>query len=174
MQTTHFVVSVAVIALLCILFIASTGNARAPSADPGTFSGKVRYVTDGDTFFIGDVKIRIWGIDALESDQPAQDPVTGRAVPIAANATKALIRLAKGRTVVCRVMHRDDYNRIVAQCFVGSEDIGRIMVQQGHALDWPAYSRGYYAEDEAYARQRGLGVWQTTFMQPWIWRRLNP
>lgn len=174
MQNAHLALVVLAIAVLCIVIIASTGNARTINADPGTFSGKVRYVSDGDTFFIGDHKVRLWGVDAPEMKQPFLHRVSGQSVPAGRHAQQALRRIVKGRTVTCQIKHRDDFGRIVAQCFVGTEDIGRILVQQGHALDWPHYSRGLYADDEQYARSRGNGIHTTSYTQPWIWRRLNP
>ena len=175
MQNASLALTVLAIALVCIAIIASTGNARTINADPGTFSGKVRYVTDGDTFFIGDHEIRLWGVDAPEMKQPFYHRVSGQPVPAGRQAQQALRRIVKGKTVTCRIKHRDRFGRIVGQCFIGTEDIGRIMIQQGHAFDWPHYSRGLYAADEQYARSRGNGIWTTRFdSTPWTWRRLNP
>ena len=67
-------------------------------------------------------------------------------------------------------MGKDRYNRTLAQCRVGQDDIGGWMVQRGHALAYRRYSRGYVADEEA-ARLAKLGVWQGSFTKPWDWRR---
>lgn len=56
-------------------------------------SGRVTRIADGDTFWIDSrsVRIRVWGLDAPETDQPG-----GSA------ATAALARLIAGHTLRCR------------------------------------------------------------------------
>lgn len=96
----------------------------------------VRYVHDGDTFYLKGVKepIRIWGIDAPEIGDPG-----------GAKSKGALKRLALGKSVRCVKMDRDHYNRIVAKCFLSDgRDIAAELVKRGHAFDMPRYSGGYY------------------------------
>jgi endonuclease YncB( thermonuclease family) len=38
------------------------------------------------------------------------------------------------------------------------------------AFDWPRYSKGEYADEQAHARAMKLGVWSGTFTYPWEWR----
>lgn len=174
---SNFLTIIGVLALVCVLLIALPGSSPSDartSSSASRIEGKVRWVADGDTFFIGDTKIRLWGIDALETDQPAISATSGNQVPAAANAQKALRRIVKGQTVLCVVRHRDRHGRPVAQCYARGEDIGKVLVQQGHALDYPQYSKGHYRPDEAYARRNGLGIHRTLHDKPWIWRKLNP
>jgi endonuclease YncB( thermonuclease family) len=35
-------------------------------------------------------------------------------------------------------------DRIVAQCFLGGQDIAAEIVRAGHACDWPKFSAGHY------------------------------
>lgn len=88
---------------------------------------------DGDTFRCGPTHVRLWGVDAPEHDTPA-----GPA------STAALGRLLGSGAVTC---HRKgtSYGRVVAMCWVDGRDLAGAMVDAGQAVDWPRYSRGYYA-----------------------------
>lgn len=90
-------------------------------------------VIDGDTLACGDQRIRLWGVDAPES-YTAAGPA----------ATRALAHLTTGQTLVCKAKGKS-YSRTVAQCWIGQLDVAAEMVRQGHAVDWPKYSKGYYA-----------------------------
>jgi endonuclease YncB( thermonuclease family) len=107
----------------------------------------VTHVVDGDTFDIREarrtVRIRICGIDAPESRERG-----------GAEATRALRSIVENRTVRCVQVgggtpcdgrsEATSYNRIVAQCFVGTTDIATEMVRRGQACDWPFFSGGHY------------------------------
>lgn len=99
-------------------------------ADP---AGLVK-VIDGDSLRVGSAEVRLWGINAPEWDAPG-----------GAAATAFLRGLVWRRVVRCRAVgDRDSYGRIVAQCFVGSVDLGGALVEAGYARDWPKFSGGYY------------------------------
>jgi hypothetical protein len=38
------------------------------------------------------------------------------------------------------------------------------------AFDWPKYSMGEYADEQAQAKANHRGMWARTFMPPWEWR----
>lgn len=115
------------LAIILALLLASPASAE-------TFSGLVTSVTDGDTFRIGSVRVRIWGIDAPERNEAG-----------AGAATRALTALAAGREVTCRLRDIDRYGRAVGQCFVSGRDVAAELVSTyGVARDWPKYSGGYY------------------------------
>ncbi|WP_287309921.1 hypothetical protein [Mesorhizobium sp.] len=44
------------------------------------------------------------------------------------------------------------------------------MVEHGQALDWPTYSNGAYAGQQAKAKASKIGLWVGTFQVPWDWR----
>jgi endonuclease YncB( thermonuclease family) len=74
-------------------------------------------------------------------------------------AALALSDFIGSRTVSCNVTERDRYRRAVATCTVGGTDLGEYIVEQGWARDWPRYSGGRYAGEEARARATRRGVW---------------
>ena len=49
-------------------------------------------------------------------------------------------------------------------------DVNRWMVSQGMAIDWPKYSRGKYAGDQAQARSAKRGLWAGRFEWPCVVR----
>ena len=94
-------------------------------------------VIDGDTLRCrGGTRVRIWGIQAPERHEPA-----GPA------ATRAMSTIIRGADLRCEPKGRS-YERVVARCRRTSDgrDIAAEMVRQGHAVDWPLYSKGAYAE----------------------------
>jgi endonuclease YncB( thermonuclease family) len=130
-------------------------------------------VIDGDTIEIHGQRIRLWGIDAPESDQLCRNDDSnlyqcGRA---AATALAALFS-AIPRPVMCSPTGQDQYGRTVAVCTLGTPgpDIGHWLVANGHALDWPQYSKGKYAEPQREAQKASRGIWAGSFVEPWKYR----
>lgn len=126
-------------------------------------------VIDGDTIEIHGTRIRLHGIDAPESAQLCrnQDSDLYRCGAAAANGLDAFIA---DRPVSCQVVDRDRYGRSVADCEVAGEGLGEWMVDHGHALDWPRYSRGRYAGAQDAARRAERGLWGGSFVEPWLYR----
>jgi len=92
------------------------------------------WAVDGDTLSAGGQAVRLWGIDAPEIDRRAGRQAAGH-----------LRQLVRGAELTCRIKDVDDYDRIVAQCFnAQGKDLACLMVQAGHADDWPRFSGGYY------------------------------
>ena len=102
-------------------------------------------VIDGDTIEIHGQRIRLWGIDAPESDQLCRgdDSEFYRCGQKAALGLAAMLN-AVPRPVVCSSAGLDQYGRTVAVCRLGSDgpDIAHWLVSNGHALDRPQYSKG--------------------------------
>jgi endonuclease YncB( thermonuclease family) len=78
-------------------------------------------------------------------------------------------RLLRGRQVDCVGHARDRYDRLLAVCYVGGENINNRLVREGWALDYRKYSTDYL-EAEAEAKRRSAGVWCSGFAPPWQWR----
>lgn len=139
------------------------------TASAQTYVGRA-YVIDGDTIEVQEERIRINGIDAPESEQTCDD-ATGEAYNCGSRATLALAEYLGQRTVHCEEVARDIWDRAVARCSVGGEDVAAWLVRNGWALDWRRYSKGAYAADQRAARRAKRGMWAGTFVKPRAWRR---
>lgn len=149
-------------ALAAMVVLGLTATAHAE-----TVTGRAS-VVDGDTIEIAGERIRLHGVDAPEGGQRCQDKFGReyRCGQVAANALDAF--LAQSRPTSCRFVERDRYRRFVGDCFrADGKSVAAWMVRNGHALDWPRYSRGAYAADQAEARRVGAGMWQGRFVEPW-------
>jgi endonuclease YncB( thermonuclease family) len=125
-------------------------------------------VIDGDTIEIDSLRIRFDGIDAPESWQRCQDAAGRdyRCGAVAANELDAF--LAASRPTACRQVSRDRFRRVVAVCRrADGEDVGSWLVRNGHALDWPKYSKGRYAAEQRAAETSKSGMWVGSFVTPW-------
>jgi endonuclease YncB( thermonuclease family) len=96
------------------------------------------HVIDGDTVVIDSEHLRLAGIDAPELEDPY-----GR------KAKWALVTLCKGQKISAHVIGQDHYGRTVAVCHLpDGRDLSAEMVKLGHAIDWPKFSGGKYADLE--------------------------
>jgi endonuclease YncB( thermonuclease family) len=68
-------------------------------------------------------------------------------------------------TVDCIGHARDRYDRLLAVCYAGGENVNDRLVREGWALDYRKYSTDYL-EAEAEAKRRGAGVWGGQFVPP--------
>jgi endonuclease YncB( thermonuclease family) len=129
-------------------------------------------VVDGDTLEIQGMRVRLWGVDAVESSQTCLD-AAGRVWPCGRRAAFALADFLGARTVSCTRKDTDRYGRTVAVCRVGDTEINRWLVEQGWALAYVQYGGSVYlpAQNQAQAARRG--IWQGSFTPPWEYRK-NP
>lgn len=104
------------------------------------------WVIDGDTIAIGEIRIRLAGIDAPELDHPY-----GR------NAKGALIGLCRGQIVTATVTGDLSHDRVVARCALpDGRDLAAELVAMGLALDWSKFSGGCYRHLEPGDARRKL------------------
>jgi micrococcal nuclease len=94
-------------------------------------------VVDGDTLYVGKIKIRLNGIDAPE-----------RNTKYGPLATKTLAAVLSGGRVRCVPNGDVSYDRIIARCWIGSTDVAAAVIAAGAALDCNRYSGGRYRQFE--------------------------
>lgn len=152
---------------LVLILVASVGAIGA--ATRPAFADIVGRATviDGDTIEIRNQRIRLFAVDAPESSQLCR----AENKPYRCGQRAALVLAEKigERTVRCLERDIDRYQRVVAVCYLGSEDLDGWLVKEGWALAFRRYSLDYIAqEDEARAARRG--IWRGEFEAPWEWR----
>lgn len=128
-------------------------------------------VVDGDTLKIMDFRIRLQGIDAPELRQSCHDKVTHELLQCGITAKLKLSARLNELSVTCYSRNKDRYGRYVAECQQGETDINAWLVENGWALDWPYYSHGAYASEQAAAKKSRAGIWAFNFMEPWLYRK---
>lgn len=160
---------------LCVGLLAAdtpTTVAARPSASgghqlPATLAGAAT-VLDGDSIQIGEVRLRLEGIDAPELGQTCGRALAG-SWACGTAAKSALERMTSGLTVTCTAKSTDHYGRLLARCMVGSVDLNARLVAEGLAWAFVKYSNSY-VDVEAEARARRVGIWQGDAEPPWTFR----
>lgn len=142
-----------------------------PRSDAGeVYLGRVSRVVDGDTLWVKPLaggrvrKLRLDGLDAPESCQRG-----------GAAAREALASRVMNRVVTVRVRAFDDYGRALARVLHSGEDVGAILVREGHAWSYRwRNSLGPYPVEEAQARLARKGIFaDDTAEEPRAFRRRN-
>lgn len=125
-------------------------------------------IIDGDTLMWRGERVRLYGIDAPESDQLCLS-ATGD-YPCGQLATQWLAEKVKDKEVRCEKRGRDRYGRLLAVCFAGEENLNKGLVEAGLALAYRRFSPEFVAVENA-ARREAKGMWAGTFVPPWQWRQ---
>mmetsp|Transcript_29004 Transcript_29004/g.78103 ORF Transcript_29004/g.78103 Transcript_29004/m.78103 type:complete len:318 (-) Transcript_29004:488-1441(-) len=148
----------------------------APTASPPkealqTLRGPAR-VVDGDTLYIGEEKIRLYGVDAPEKGQQCNDKF-GNPYACGLISKDKLLQKVGTKPVTCEPRQRDQYQRTIAICSLDGpipEDLNGWMVQNGLAVAYREYSKDYIPTEEA-AQRAHKGIWDGTFQYPADWRK---
>ncbi|MGE0626187.1 MAG: thermonuclease family protein [Hyphomicrobiaceae bacterium] len=164
--------ALAIAGLLAVPLLATQGyestSARGVAPSSGSTVAGAARVVDGDTIVIGDVRVRLEGIDAPETSQNCSRSLIGNWA-CGHEAARHLDRLVRGRQVECRSVGADRYGRMLGICTVAGRDINAAMIRDGMAWAFVRYSTRYVGI-EAQARQKKLGIWQGKAQRPWDYR----
>lgn len=125
-------------------------------------------VVDGDTLHVGEVTVRLHGIDAPEVDQSCDD-ADGQPWMCGAFVQSLVRETYQGQTANCEEVDRDRYGRSVAKCHVNGRDIGEDIVSSGWAAAYRRYSMDY-DQAEKTAQGRGIGLWAGSMQSPAAYR----
>ncbi len=126
------------------------------AAGAESFSGTIR-VSDADTLRVGDVTVRLFGIDAPEIGQVCR-LADGRDRDCGTWAKQQAAALYDGKRARCEPRDTDRYGRTVAVCRVAGEDIGARLVREGIAEAYRKYSLDYAdLEGRDFRRARPVG-----------------
>lgn len=112
----------------------------------------LKSVSDGDTIVLlskgEEIKVRFYGIDAPESAQEYGQ-----------FCKNMLINLLKNKEIKLEIKDKDKYGRVVGIVYANGEDINKTIVRNGCAWSYQNYTKKYL-DDEKYARENKLGLWQ--------------
>ena len=150
---------ITILSIIILILPATTGE---------ILRGRILWVHDGDTVTFNAsnglwFKVRLWGIDAPELDQPG-----GR------DSMMALIRLVGRKQVTIDIKDRDRYGRLVGVIVYRKKDINLEMIRLGQAWYYKQYDpkQESYAKAEQTAREKKVGLWsEADPIAPWEWRK---
>ena len=152
------------ISIILIVFVFAINQTNA----------QVVKVVDGDTIHVDGIKIRFSGIDTPESYyRGKRQQCTFEKVKVYCGywAKIVLIEKIADHKVTCIKEDKpDQYNRILAECFVNNESLSKYLVRSGYAFAYRKYSKKFVA-DEDFARINKIGMWSMEFDYPWDYRK---
>ncbi len=135
-------------------------------------SVQVKKIIDGDTILVangqGRIKVRLWGVDTPEYQQPYS-----RA------ATKFTRKILEHATVDLLVKDWDSYGRMVAVVKMeNGQSVNELLIQNGYAWVHIYYCKEpvcqLWEDYENDARIKKIGLWQEADpIAPWVWKRQN-
>lgn len=111
--------------------------------------------SDGDNLIINGQNFRLIHIEAPELGQCCKTP-NGLWTDCGMLAQKKLQDKIRDRRVSCTWKNKGSYNRPLATCFVGDENINEWLVREGYAFvyhKWKSRTKSYI-EDETYLKQQ--------------------
>jgi micrococcal nuclease len=126
-----------------------------------TFSVSAQTVQDGDSIIRGDgVRVRLYGIDAPEKDQPYARKVLKQYMPLVANMKQ---------------YDEDRYGRLIVELFTeDNKSINAAMICSGAAWWYEYYApdRPQFKQCQEDAQKAKRGLWADEDpIPPWSWRR---
>ena len=127
-------------------------------------------VIDGDTIHLNGQKIRFSGIDTPELKQTCS--IDNKTNYCGIEAKNLLIKKIGNNEVICIPEGKDQYKRLLAECFVNNESLSSFLVKQGYGFAYRKYSKKFI-KDEEYAKKNKLGMWSMIFEYPWDYRKKN-
>ena len=125
-------------------------------------------IIDGDTIHLNGDKIRFSGIDTPEINQKCKKDEID--IPCGEIAKELLIKKIGNTVPICILEDKDQYGRILGECYIGEESLSSYLVREGFAFAYTRYSKKF-VEDEQFAIQNKSGMWSMDFIFPWDFRK---
>jgi len=151
------------VATLLLLVVMALGSAWLAKQNEVTLQRKYKII-DGDSLVLNGQEVRLLGIDAPEYRQTCTLE-SGDIYACGKQSRLYLVELVKSGNLNCTGWQEDKYQRLLAICYTGKDEINSIMVRNGWAVSY-----GDYETEEAKARNLKVGVWQGGFDSPKAWR----
>ncbi len=152
--------------ILAMLLLGSPATADTISGTPT--------VTDGDTYrFKSGIRIRLFGIDTPEKNQKCE--VNGACYPCGQEATMFVQKFIGKSELVCELTGDKTYDRYVATCAVGGQDLGEAIIASGWGFPYREFLtksplEALYIAAQKRAQSKAVGVHRGRFIPPADWR----
>lgn len=131
-------------------------------------SGKVTGILSGRTFQMGNMDIKLYGIDAPALTQTCLN-LRGESYSCGHTSKQKLSKLLLNKTVECQLVAKIGPNDYTATCVIKGYDVGASMISIG----WAVADRRVtmvYVPYETQARKQHQGLWAGKFVAPWDFR----
>ena len=125
-------------------------------------------IVDGDTIHLDGHKIRFSGIDTPEINQMCKKDETD--IPCGEMAKELLIKKIGNAIPNCILEDKDQYGRMLGECYIEEESLSSYLVREGFAFAYTKYSKKF-VEDELFAIKNKSGMWSMDFIFPWDFRK---
>ena len=125
-------------------------------------------IIDGDTIHLNGDKIRFSGIDTPEINQMCKKDQID--IPCGEMAKELLIKKIGNTVPICILEDKDQYGRILGECYIEKESLSSYLVKEGFAFAYTRYSKKF-VEDEQFAIKNKSGMWSMDFIFPWDFRK---
>ena len=107
-------------------------------------------IIDGDTIVFKTKTIRLFGIDAPETNQYCFDEKKIK-YSCGLNSTKALVQFInknRYKSIKCSHYEIDKYGRFIGECWIGEISINSWLVKNGFALAYLRYSNKFFFDEK--------------------------
>ena len=156
-----------------VRFLIITFLSLTPFSNANAEWEPLRYIIiDGDSIKREGIRYRLHGIDAPEITQKCL--LDRREWSCGQSSKEFLEKLHSNVGFQCKEFGMDRYKRIIAKCYVminsSLRDVGELMILEGMALAYKKYSDDY-SEFETISKSEKKGIWSSSFMLPWLWRK---
>jgi endonuclease YncB( thermonuclease family) len=166
-----------VVMIMAVSFLLSSAWLFSQSTDASETITAANYkitAADGDSFNIGNRKLRLKGIDAPELHQSCED-ASGVQWACGQAAHAALVLLLAEPGLACVTDVSDRYGRALAKCTSNrTADLNAAQVTAGMAASDEFHDLRTYGTEEDEARAAKRGIWRGTFVAPKEWRATHP
>ncbi len=126
------------------------------------------YIVDGDSLYINNVEIRLYGIDAPERGQAFNKA-----------AARFLKSFIKGKELTYTTITKDQYKRVLALVYANGVSLQSELIKNGFAWVYPRYCKKDICKEweklQEQAKNHNRGLWQDKNpLSPWDWKHNKP
>ena len=132
-----------------------------------SIKGKAK-VTNSDYIKIENQIIILYGIEAMERKQVCYiDNSIWPCYDITVRFLESLTDLGETN---CKIIKKSRMNRVFGICEVLGIELNKELVKKGYAFARIKQTKKYL-ENEKIEKEKKLGLWQSKFIKPWLWRQ---